>query len=245
MIFTPFSVFTGATLELLAPDLLTARFSRPTPVLSDAAFNGGWAVVSAVANHQMGADAISTAVEQTRYCAGLLARHGLAPDTPLQLTAALVARAGCHQVHGDRVRVTAWVSAGVKHNAVCAGDPPQYDESAENEYIALPVGTINAAVFVEARLAPAVFPHIFTVVAEAKADLLRQRTVRSCYSPAFATGTGTDSTLVASDPSAIRTFSTASTHCWLGATVAQAVRAALEQALHAEAAANPPGGGHG
>lgn len=221
----------GGELAATAPDLVAARFPAPRRVLSDAAWNGGWREACAAANHLMRAAAIDSAAAHATYCRQILVRHHLPPDTPLQLTAAPVTGGGCCQQLVDGVRVTAYVSAGVRHNAVWAGDAAQYRERTEAEYVPLPPGTINAILCIDARLADAAFPHVFTVVAEAKGSLLRACGVRSCYSRRLATGTGTDSTTVIADPAAARAFSTASTHSELGMTIARTFRAALAEAL--------------
>lgn len=229
------AIFSDAALAVLSPRAVGVRFPRPRPLLSDAAWNGGWVAASpGFVNHQMDDNAFASRASQRAYCAGVIHDLDLAPGATLQLTAAPVVEGGWAQDSESGVRVTAFISAGVKKNAVWAGDSAAYEEIAEAEFTGLPRGTINTAIFVDARLAPHVYPHIFTVVAEAKADLLRDCRVPSCYSSRGATGTGTDSTVVVADPAARCAFTSASTHARLGMTIARMTRAALGAALQRE-----------
>jgi len=233
-----FKVLSDSRLVLLSSQTAAVRFLLPKLVLSDASWNGGWlAECMGVANHQMDSRAIHSRLELQQYCSSLLKQHGLDAGTSLQLTAAPVVHGGslfCEEVRGLAVTVVA--SAGVRRNAVWAGDLASFEEDPNGEFIPLSPGTINVMVFVQARLEASVLPHIFTVVAEAKSDLMRDRHVRSCYSSRIATGTGTDSTIVVSDSQASRKFTTANTHSTLGMAIARATRAAISEALDHEAA---------
>lgn len=238
-----FRVLSDAWLSPLSPQTVGAKFSRPKVVLSDATWNGGWLKrCMGVANHQMKHQEVRSRDELHGYCRSLLNHHDLFPDTSLQLTAADVLAGGLFREQSHGLSVTVFASAGVRHNAVWAGDPASYQEKANGEFVPITPGTINVMVFVEADLEEAVLPKIFTVVAEAKTNLLNERGIRSCYSSRIATGTGTDSTIVVSDPDAPRRLSTASTHSALGMAVARATRAAIAQALDCGSAGS--GGRH-
>jgi len=232
-------VFRDTRLELRTATLMAARFGAPKQVLSDAAWNGGWMPSAlAVANHQMRPAAVTSQAEFDAYCRTVLAEAGLPPCAALQLTAAALPRGEWVQDAQRAPRLTVCVSAGVRGNAVAAGDPASYQEDGEGGYLALPVGTLNVMVFLDAAVAPAACAHVFTVVAEAKAAVLAARRVPSRYSGAIATGTGTDSTIVASDPAAVLCFNTTSTHSALGSRIADALRTALAAALDREPAAD-------
>jgi len=235
-------VFHDTQLVLHTPTLIAAQFGAPKQVLSDAAWNGGWIPqAAAVANHQMRPDAISSHADFEAYCRAVLHDAGLPATTALQLTAAALPHGEWVQDACGAPRLTVFVSAGVRRNAVWAGDPATYHEDGEGSYVALPAGTLNMMVFVDGALAPAACAHVFTVVAEAKAAVLAARRVPSCYSPRIATGTGTDSTVVVADPAAARRFSTTSTHSELGSRIACVVRTALAAALDREP--SPAGAG--
>ena len=233
-----FKVLSDSHLAVLSSQTAAVRFLRPKLVLSDASWNGGWlAECMGVANHQMDSKAIHSKLELQQYCSSLLKQHALDAGTSLQLTTAPVVHGGslfCEELRGPAVTVVA--SAGVRRNAVWAGDLASFEEDPNGEIISLSPGTINVMVFVQAQLEASVLPHIFTVVAEAKSDLMRDRRVCSCYSSRVATGTGTDSTIVVSDPQVSHKFTTASTHSTLGMAIARATRAAIGEALDHERA---------
>ncbi|HET6843746.1 MAG TPA: adenosylcobinamide amidohydrolase [Candidatus Angelobacter sp.] len=225
-------VLSDSWLSPLSSSVVGVRFPRPKLVLSDASWNGGWlSQCMGVANHRMSSDKVNSLTEFQGYCRSTLSRHGMPPQSSLQLTAADVLAGGLSCEELRDMSVTVFASAGVRHNAVWAGDPASYDEDECGEFVPVSPGTINVMVFVNARLQAAVLPRIFTVVAEAKTNLLSERNVRSCYSSRMATGTGTDSTIVVSDPDAPRHLSTASTHSSLGMAVARATRVAIAEAL--------------
>src|SRR5262249_30191973 len=149
-------------------------------------------------------------------------------------TRACVLEGGLSCEEAGGLLVSVFASAGVRSNAVWAGDQASYEEGPDGAFVPIDPGTINVMVFVQAQLEAAVLPRIFTIVAEVKTDLLRERQVRSCYSSRIATGTGTDSTIVVSDSHPLRKLSTASTHSLLGMAIARATRAAIAQALDHE-----------
>jgi adenosylcobinamide amidohydrolase len=227
-----FKVLSDSWFFALSPHTVGVHFECPKLVLSDASWNGGWLPeCMGVINHQMHGGEVSSAAGLREYCQSLLKRHSFSPETPLQLTCARVLHGGlsCEEARG--LLVSVFASAGIHNNAVWAGDPASYEENPDGDFFLIAPGTINVMVFVQAQLGPAVLPRIFTIVAEVKADLLRERRVRSCYSSRIATGTGTDSTVVVSDSHPSRRASTASTHSLLGTAIARAARTAIAQAL--------------
>jgi adenosylcobinamide hydrolase len=227
-----FKVLSDSSLMAVNSQTVAVRFPRPKLVLSDAIWNGGWcSECLGVANHQIIDNDFESTDQVDEYCRSVLASSELPAETALQLTAAPVLAGGLFSDSGGGAMITVFASAGVKHNAVWAGDPASYEEREEGQFVPLQPGTINVTVFVDAQLAPGALPRIFTIVAEAKTDLLRERRVTSCYSSKIATGTGTDSTIVVADPNALRRFSTTSTHSRLGTAIAGATRMAIAEAL--------------
>jgi adenosylcobinamide hydrolase len=221
---------------------IAVRFESPKMVLSDAVWNGGWhSECLGVANHQIIDTEFDSSEQLDEYCRSVLLFSDLPAETSLQLTSAPILAGGLVTDFAAGAMVTVFASAGVHHNAVCAGDPASYDECEEGQFVPLSPGTINVIVLVDAQLAPAALPRVFTIVAEAKTDLLRERRVMSCYSSRIATGTGTDSTIVVADPNAPRRFSTTSTHSSLGTAIASATRIAIAMALdHAQSILQAP-----
>ena len=228
-------VMAGDRLEMPSATLICARFERPRRVCSDTCWNGGvHGAAEAVANHQMQPGAVGSTQELDGYCRRLLNGHQLPAGTILQLTSACLMDGGLAQEDGGGFAVTAVVTAGVNHNAVCAGDPAAYEEIADGEYRPFECGTINSMIFVDADVPFDGLLHGLTVVAECKTDELMRRAVRSHYSAAGATGTGTDTTTVVCNPFAAQKRTTTSTHSRLGMAIARATRRALTQALAAE-----------
>jgi adenosylcobinamide hydrolase len=227
-----FRVLSDSSLTAVSAQTIAVRFQSPKTVLSDAVWNGGWfSDCLGVANHQIIGTEFESSDQLHDYCRSVLLFSDLPAETSLQLTAAPVLAGGLVCDFDSGVMITVFASAGVHHNAVCAGDPASYDECEEGRFVPLSPGTINVLVLVDAQLAPAALPRVFTIVAEAKTDLLRERRVMSCYSSRIATGTGTDSTIVVADPNALRRFSTTSTHSRLGTVIASATRMAIAKAL--------------
>ncbi len=246
-----FSNEPATLLRRLNATTVGAAFATPKRVLSDTSWFGGWRdLAPGVANHQMG-DCCGLSPEAlARFCREVLSNAQLPEDSTLQLTAATMERASVAQHHLSGVCLTASITAGVRHNAVWAGDPPGYQEpdyrrftsmngegaacaikdNGESKRVSEP-GTINTTIFLDAELDAHALVHLFTIVAEVKADLLRENGVRSRYSSHLATGTGTDGLTLVCDPRSRRRFSNSSTHSALGASVAQVVRAALAVAL--------------
>lgn len=231
------SIFSDGLLAALSTRTVSAQFATAKIALSDATWNGGLTEdCRAVVNHQLSDPAarrLNSLSAWSGYCERLIHRHQLPANTIVHLTGATMRYGSLETRSCSDVQVTVFASAGVLANAVWAGDPAGYCEPVQADFVTLPLGTINVLVFIAACLSPAVLAHVFTVVAEAKASLLAERHVCSCYSTAIATGTGTDTTTVVADPRC-RGFSTASTHSQLGMTIAQAARTAIGRALDRE-----------
>ena len=131
---------------------------------------------------------------------------------------------------GDVV-ITAAVTAGVQTNAVCAGDPAAWRETA-NGITKVPAvaGTINVIVLESAGRDHALARTIVTMT-EAKSAALQRLAVPSCYSPDLATGTGTDQFCVAAPIEGGVPLTSASPHMKVGELIGLCVRRATLEAL--------------
>lgn len=228
--------------EMPMAELVCIRFARPRRVCSDTCWNGGLhSAALAVANHRMRPESVGSTEQFGQYCCDLLERHDLPASTVLQLTAANLLGGGAGVEDGGGFAVTALVTAGVRHNAVCAGDAAGYDETAAGVYRDWQPGTINSTLFIDADLSLDALLHVFTVMAECKTDAMLRRHLRSHHSHALATGTGTDTTTLVCNPLSAHRRTTTSTHSRLGMAVARAARTALEEALDADLAAQAAG----
>src|SRR5471032_2130111 len=98
----------------------------------------------------------------------------------------------------DDLDVTAIVTAGVQTNAVCAGDPSSWRETAEGfKKVAAVAGTINTILLINRSMTPAALARTVMTMTEGKSAALQRLAVPSCYSADLATGTGTDQYCVA------------------------------------------------
>lgn len=130
------------------------------------------------------------------------------------------------------IAVTAIVTAGVQTNAVCAGEPAAWRETAEGmAKVASTAGTINTLLLVSAPLTSAALARTVMTMTEAKSAALQRLAVPSCYSADLATGTGTDQYAVAAPLTGERLLTSASPHVKLGEITGLAVREATIEAL--------------
>ena len=136
-----------------------------------------------------------------------ITRHGLAgyhcevceemgvdPDrTALMGTAANMAYIAHRSAEFEDLRADAFVTAGVSGNAARAGDPARWSETDEGWTEVSPYeGTINTILLLNFPLTPSAQARAVVTMTEAKSAALAELAVPSLYSPAIATGTGTD-----------------------------------------------------
>ena len=108
-------------------------------------------------------------------------------------TAANMNYAACVVERDVEVEVTAVVTAGVRTNAVCAGDPATWRETRDGIVKAPAVaGTINTMLLINTPVQVGALMRVAVTMTEAKSAALQQLAVPSCYSSDLATGTGTD-----------------------------------------------------
>ena len=96
------------------------------------------------------------------------------------------------------ITVDAFVTAGVKGNALRAGDTARwYQADSGNEFVK-DLGTINIIVLINRTLTPGAQTKAAAVVTEAKSAALTELAIPSKQSRHLATGTGTDQFAIAS-----------------------------------------------
>jgi len=130
------------------------------------------------------------------------------------------------------ITVDAFVTAGVKGNALRAGDQARwYQGDNGNEFIK-DAGTINIIVMLNRALTPGAKAKAASIISEAKSAALTELAIPSKQSSHLATGTGTDqyaiASLVNSDHS---TLDSASGHLKLGELIGSAVRDAVIEGI--------------
>lgn len=132
---------------------------------------------------------------------------------------------------GD-LSVDAFVTAGVRGNALRAGDPTRWHETAEGNKKVDVDGTINTLLIINLPLTPGAQSKAVMLMVEAKSAALAQLRVPSTVSPYLATGTGTDQFIIASPLDRERhALESASGHLKLGELVGAAVLEATLEAL--------------
>ncbi len=146
------------------------------------------------------------------------------------------------------ISVDAFVSAGVKENALRAGDRTNWYQGEDgNEFINEPsitnnqnsnkypiknVGTINIILMLNRSLTPGAQTKVATIITEAKSAALTELAIPSKQSSHIATGTGTDQFAIASPiESKLMTLDSASGHLKLGELVGTAVTSAVIKAI--------------
>lgn len=152
------------------------------------------------------------------------------------------------------ITIDTFVTAGVKGNALRAGDPTHWYQSENgNEYIPLDkqadsdeqvihknAGTINIILLLNRTLLPGAQAKVATLIAEAKSAALAELAIPSKQSKHIATGTGTDQYAIASPiSSSMKALDSASGHLKLGELIGSAVREAVFEAIGLESNLEP------
>jgi adenosylcobinamide amidohydrolase len=157
----------------------------------------------------------------------------LPPDEVAMMgTAANMNYAGIVQHQAEDVTVTAVVTAGVHGNAICAGDPTVWQET-ENGWqkTSAHAGTINTVLLISRSVTDGALARAVVTMTEAKSTALQRLSIRSRYSPEFATGTSTDQYCIAAPLPTGWSFQSTSTGVKLGELLGLAVRDATLEAL--------------
>lgn len=123
------------------------------------------------------------------------------------------------------LEVISITTAGVRTNAVRAGDPGAFYE--ENGKF----GTINTIILINANLGYETLLDAFMTATEAKTVALNDLKIPSQYSNGYATGTGTDGLCVFSNLESNNLLTNAGKHSKLGELVGQAVVESVKKAI--------------
>ena len=126
-----------------------------------------------------------------------------------------------------KLEITALTTAGVRVNAVCAGDNASYYEE-DGKFHA---GTINTILLINSKLDDNVLAEAFMTASEAKTVALNNLKIPSQFSNAFATGTGTDGLIIASDLDSSNYVTNAGKHSKLGELIGKSVIESISAAI--------------
>lgn len=218
------------------------ELKSPHRVLSTSAHCGGEQDgVRFIANHQTceargdtERQALIAGLGLARYHCDVCAELGTHADRTVLLgTAASMACIAHRSSEFADVRADAFVTAGVKGNAATAGDPAGWVETDDGWSEASPYGgTINVILVLNFPLSPSAQASAVVTMTEAKSAALAELAVPSLYSPAIATGTGTDQFCLAHplEPGR-KPKESASPHVKAGEIIGVSVREAVKEAL--------------
>ncbi len=139
------------------------------------------------------------------------------------------------------IEVMAIATAGVRVNAVSAGDAASYYEINDeydfdiNEHddkkLSNKPGTINLILLINSKLSESSLLLAEMIATEAKTVALRDLMTASNYSDEIATGTGTDGIAIFSNLDSESRIENMSTHAKIGELIANAVKAAIKECL--------------
>ena len=221
---------------------LVVELLAPNRVLSNSAHVGGQREdLRFLVNHQSCEATGDRERHELIAAGGQVAYHhrvcgelGLDPgQTAVLGTAANMAYAAHRTAEFDDLRVDAFTTAGVAGNAARAGDPASWCETDDGwRRVSPPPGTINTILLIDCPVTPAAQARAVVTMTEAKSAALADLAVPSRYSPAIATGTGTDQFCLAAplDPTR-RARESTSPHVKLGELIGTAVKESVEEAL--------------
>jgi len=218
-------------------------FGGKRRVLSSSMLQGGVSdTLTAVFNYNCLADDYDCAMQYDSYEEEL--RHNaislnLNPDEVSGLsTAAFMECAAIHTECYQGIQVTACVTAGIDHNAVCVGDPASYME-VDNIYTPIEPGTINILLHINHAMPEGALVRAAVMCTEAKVRAIQELMIGSNYSSQIATGSGTDGTIIVCDLDSDSTLHDAGGHSKLGELIGICVKLAVKDALCRQTSACP------
>jgi len=217
------------------------ELKTPHQVLSTSGSNGGLSDrVRYLVNHQS-MEASNHSAQFEKILALSAAEYHASVAADLKLDPHLVSLMGtaanmqntAHAVKTYKdLRIDAFVTAGVRGNALRAGDRAQWAQGEDGNHFVEQHGTINIVVLINKPMLPGALSKAAMVATEAKSSVLQELAIGSRVSPHIATGTGTDQLIIAAAINEQQQpLESASGHLKTGELVGTAVRAALFDAL--------------
>ena len=223
----------GDTVEIRG-DAIIVCFSGKRSVLGTAPLNGGrrdelrW-----IFNHGGETSGEMKAPTYEGHVAKIAEELGLEPEFSSGLsTAAYVKNTSMKTQTFEDITVTALVTGGVDINAGRVGEQALWHER-EDGFVFV-AGTINIMLFIDAQLSEGALARVLVTCPEAKTAALQELLVPSCYSGGLATGSGTDGTIIVSNPQSSVKLTEAGKHFKLGELIGKTVMAAAKEALFLE-----------
>jgi adenosylcobinamide amidohydrolase len=175
------------------------QFSTPYQVLSSAVLGGGFAEASHILNlkvEKMAADTNSASISPVAGLSNYCMEHDWKGHTVGMMTAASMDSCRMTGATEGGADIIVLATTGLS-NARRAGD---YAEHRQIGPIDPGVGTINIICMTSLGMVPAAMIEAVITATEAKAAALQNLEIKSPVSNETATGTGTDSIVIAADP---------------------------------------------
>ena len=212
---------------------LIIRSKIPLKILSSAVLNGGPCDSNCVVNVQVSEDAGSDLDDHVHKEAGdfledEVTKMGFPKEEVVAImTAAKMKNVEVANLQFEDLTLTTFVTAGA-YFAATAGD------EIASKQTAFPTknwGTINIITIIDANLAKSCMVNAVVTATEAKASALRELDVRSRFSGEIATGTVTDSVVIASTKKGPE-IQYAGTGTIIGELIGKSVKKALKKAIY-------------
>lgn len=212
-------------------DSIFIKFFNKRNTLSNSVLNGGiHNDLKFVFNHHLSQDNIDYLENHDLddYLVDLCSDYNIDPLKSTGLvTLALMKNLSIVTKKYKQLEVTAISTAGVRVNAVCAGDDASYyEENGEFHF-----GTINTILLINSKLNDNVLTEAFMVAIEAKSVALNNLKIPSQFSNNFATGTGTDGLVIASNLDSSNLITNAGKHSKLGELIGKTMVESIHVAI--------------
>ena len=219
-------------------------FKDKRKVLSTSLQNGGYREdLTAVFNEDcnLGAGLACTLKAPTHEEHLCVIAHELGIDPKLSTgisTAASMENVAIQSESYEGLTVTAIVTGGIEVNGGRVGDPTTYYQPIEKETLKKP-GTINIMLVIDGDLPEGTMVRAIVTCTEAKTAALQELLAGSNYSQGLATGSGTDSTIIITNPASPLYFENAGKHSKVGELIGITVKKAVKEALKLETGLSP------
>lgn len=212
---------------------LILTFEKQYMVLSSGLTNAGFVETKTIINHHVDSKSCNSDCDKCEHQKSveehtneIVEKFSLPEDAIVLMTAAKMKNMSITSESFTDTRVVGLITAGIS-NAVRAGDPATiYEDNGRFHR----TGTINIILLTNAQLSERAMVGSIITATEAKTAILYALGVKSKYSEGQATGTGTDSIVVVSNPEGHR-IDYAGTHGKFGEMVSKVVLTGVRQAL--------------
>lgn len=212
---------------------LILKSKVPLKILSSAVLNGGPMEANCIMNFQVPEDAGSDLDDEVHKEAGdFLLDETVKLGIPKDKVVAIMTAAKMKNVEGvtqrfQDVTLTTFVTAG----AYFAATPGDEIASKQSAFPSKKWGTINTIVLVDGNLTNSCMVNAVVTATEAKAAALRELDVRSRFSGEIATGTVTDSVVIACTKRG-RIIKYAGSGTIIGELIGKSIKKALKKAIY-------------